>query len=58
MADPHAAIRFVPTVVFKSAVNRAASDAQNLRSADFAAAGVCDRATNQFVDDNFFEEPR
>jgi hypothetical protein len=49
----HAAVRFVSIVVFKSAVNRAAADVQNLRSADLVAAGVCDRAGNQFVDDIF-----
>jgi hypothetical protein len=52
-ATVHAAVRFVPIVVFKSAVNRTAADAQNLRSADLVAAGVCDRAANQFVDDIF-----
>jgi len=49
----HGAVRFMYLMIFEAAVNRAAADAQNLRSADFVAAGICDRAANQFVDDIF-----
>ena len=42
----HAAVRFMYLMIFEAAVNRAAVDAQNLRSADLVATGVCDRTAN------------
>jgi hypothetical protein len=44
--DVHGAVRFMYLMIFKAAVNRAAVDAQNLRSADLVATGVCDRTAN------------
>src|SRR6266478_2356611 len=42
----HGAVHFMYLIIFKSAVNRAAVDAQNLRSADLVATGVRDRTAN------------
>ena len=38
-------------IIFKSAVNRAAADAQNPCGADLVATGICDRTANQLVHD-------
>ncbi len=42
----HWAVRFMYLMILEAAVNRAAVDAQNLRSADLVATGVCDRTAN------------
>jgi hypothetical protein len=44
--------------MFEAAVNRTAADAQYLRSACLAAAGVRDSAPNQFVSTSLTDEPR